>query len=213
MKFNIVICDPPFVFADKLKMSDVKRSSGSNYDTMTLQQIKDIPINKITDKESLLALWVPSTLLQDGLDIMKLWNFSYRQMWIWVKLKKDPFKILRNEKDIKWDQIKFEDFLSFGMGHIGRNVHEICLIGTKGKIYKHIKNKSQRTVFFYQNTRHSQKPEILQDKLDLIFPGQDLNRLEIFGRRLRTNWTVLGNQSPSCIGEDVYDSIIRLESL
>ena len=77
-KFQVIVADPPFSFSDSLKMSDVKRGADSNYVTMTIQQIKDMKVKQIADPNgAVLALWVPSSLLQEGLDIMKLWGFNH----------------------------------------------------------------------------------------------------------------------------------------
>lgn len=208
-KFNIVVADPPWNFRDSLKMSDIKRGSRANYDTMTMQEIRQLPVEKVCNPDwAVLCLWVPGSLLQEGMDTMKAWGFKHKQIWIWVKIKNDPFVELKKQKKIDWDKIDWNDFLSFGMGHLGRNVHEVVLIGTHGKVTSKIKNKSQRTVFFYKNTKHSRKPELLQDKLELMFPNQ--NYLEIFGRRARPNWTVIGNESPETLGEDVFNSLKKL---
>jgi N6-adenosine-specific RNA methylase IME4 len=214
-KFSLVVADPPFSFLDELKNTDVKRGASSNYDTMTIKDICDLKVKDITDPSGcVLALWVPSSLLEDGIKIMNAWGFDLKQNWIWVKVKNDPFKkikrSIKKKEIIDFENINWDDFLSFGMGRLGRNVHEICLVGTRGKVYKNLKNKSQRTVFFYKNTKHSKKPEILQDRLDLMFPDQNLKRLEIFGRRSRNNWEVIGNQSPNTFGVDVRDSIENL---
>lgn len=234
-KYNIICIDPPWGnFKDKLKMSDVKRGAGSNYSTMTTEQIKNIPIYDLVDTSAaVLALWVPSSILQDGLDVMKAYNFTCKQTWIWVKTKNDPLKNLekllvkklKDNKKIMSDksviQNSIKEFMSktdwynqmfkFGLGRISRNIHEIALIGTCGKINSKIKNRKQRTVFLDKNYKHSQKTEILQDQLDIIFPDSSLNRLEVFGRRLRDNYEVIGNESPSCLGEDILDSINRLK--
>ena len=93
------------------------------------------------------------------------------------------------------------------MGRLFRNCHEICLIGINNNgVYKKLKNKSQRTVSFAPNFKHSKKPEKLQDSLELMFPSG--NYLELFARRERNNWTCLGNQ----IGEklDIRESIKKL---
>lgn len=204
-KFSVIVVDPPWGgFSDKLTMSSTKRGAAANYPTMTTEQLCSLPVKNIADPNGcVLALWVIGSMLEDGLRVMKSWGFSQKQNWIWVKLKKDPFQHLQNKKPINWD-----DFLSFGMGRLGRNVHEMVLIGTLGKVYKNLKNKSQRTVFFSQNEKHSKKPEILQDKLEIMFPNA--NYLELFGRRLRNNWTVIGNQSPLTMGENIELSINNL---
>lgn len=210
-KFSIIVADPPYSFSDSLKQSSVKRGASDNYSTMSINDIINMDVKSITDPSgAILALWVPSSLISEGIQIMNAWGFKLKQSWVWVKIKKDPFKKIRKSKD--FDKINWDDFLSFGMGRLGRNVHEIALIGTKGKIYNHLKNKSQRTVFFYENTKHSKKPELLQDKLDIMFDS-NLNRLEIFGRRLRDNWHVIGNESPSSLGIDIYSSIEELKKI
>lgn len=208
-KFDIVVADPPYSFKDKLQQSMVKRGAQANYTTMTISDIQRLPVQDICNPAgAVLCLWVPGSLLQEGLDTMKAWGFKHKQIWIWVKIKNDPFAKLKKQKKIDWDKIDWNDFLSFGMGRLGRNVHEVVLIGTRGKINSEIKNKSQRTVFFYKNTKHSQKPELLQDKLELMFPNK--NYLEIFGRRSRPNWTVIGNEAPETFDEDIVNSLDKL---
>lgn len=190
MKFQIICCDPPYVFNDRLS-GKVKRGAEANYSIMSINDIKNLPIQDITDPDgSLLALWVPSSLLDDGIKIMNAWKFDFKQTWIWVKIKKDPFKKLKKDNNISG--INWDDFLSFGMGRLGRNVHEVVIIGTRGSVYKNIKNKSQRTVFFAPNEKHSKKPELLQDKLELILPQS--KKIELFARRERIDWLCLGNE-------------------
>ena len=223
MLYNIICADPPWSFSDTLSMSQIKRGAGANYNLMSTNDIVNISIHNVIAKDAILALWVPSSLLIDGLRVMQAWGFTQKQMWIWVKIKNNPLEkiinILKKSKKI-YDCISqytqtywFDDLLSFGMGRIGRNVHEVVLIGTKGYILNRVKNKSERTVFFDKITKHSAKPDLLQDKLDRIFPDADLNRLELFGRRLKNNWTVIGNQSPSSLGEDINYSLKRIKDI
>ena len=97
--------------------------------------------------------------------------------------------------------------LSFGMGRLFRQTHEICLIGINNtKIYKHLENKSQRSVCFKNNAGHSIKPESLQNSLDLMFPKA--NKLEMFARRKRENWTNIGHNVLD--GEDIVISLQNL---
>lgn len=224
MKFRVIVSDPPWGFSDKLTMSDVKRGAASNYKTLTIKDIKNIPVEAVADDDSILCLWVPSSLLQEGMNVMSAWGFRQTQTWVWVKTKKDPFgrllKKLLKESLLKSNMVGFvektikefdiHDVLNFGMGRLGRNVHEICLIGVKGSPYKFLKNKSQRTVFFSQPQKHSKKPENLQDMLDIMFDGK---KIELFGRRLREGWEVVGNECPSSLGEDIFYSVEKYINL
>ncbi len=197
MKFDVIVSDPPWAFGDKLKKmkKKTKRSAASQYNTLTVGQIASLNIRSLINSDGcVLALWVPSTLLHDGLKVMDCWQFTLKQVVVWCKTKKkikDP-----------------NNALAFGMGHMFRNVHEICLIGTQGKVYKKLKNRSQRTVIMAPNLGHSKKPEELQDSLDAMFPGT--NKLEMFARRSRAGWTCIGN---GIDGKDIRVAIQDLETL
>lgn len=215
-------------FFDELKMSDVPRGAAANYPLLDLEEIKKLKVNELADPNGcVLALWVPSSMLQDGLDVMRAWGFSQRQSYIWVKSKKHPLeklqKLTTNVMKLGKHHFSFKEYLnavhtcinafdlkeilSFYMGHLFRQTHEICLIGINTtKIYKSLSNKSQRSVSFGENLKHSAKPEHLQDSLEIMFP--ESKKLEMFARRRRENWTVIGNEV--CDGEDIRDSIEKL---
>jgi N6-adenosine-specific RNA methylase IME4 len=228
MKFTCIVADPPYNFSDKLTMSDVKRSSQSNYSTMTVNDIKALPISDIADPSGcLMCLWVPSSLLQEGIEIMNAWGFHLKTTYVWIKQKKNPLeslnkitkRLIKNESDTKLaanaivaaqDKFDLNDTLAFGMGHSFRAAHELCLIGIIGdNIYKRLVNKSQRSVSFAYNEGHSIKPTHLQNSLDVMFPNTT-NKLELFARRQRHGWTCIGNQCQTTLGEDITTSLSRL---
>lgn len=208
--FEIICADPPWAFSDKLQKmkSSSPRSAAANYDTMTATQIAALPVGKLADQDgSLLALWVPSVLLQDGLRVMKDWGFNFKQTFVWVKTKDDCVKKL-----LMSDSRDANDVLAFGMGHLFRQTHEIALVGSRGKsLYKKLKNKSQRSVMLAENDGHSIKPEGLQDRLELMFPST--RKLEMFARRDRPGWTCLGNQvgEEKDIGQSLADLLAPVE--
>jgi N6-adenosine-specific RNA methylase IME4 len=194
-KFQVIVADPPWSFSDSLKMSAVKRGAKSQYSTMTTSKIAEMPVQASCHPDgAVLCLWVPGSLLQEGLDVMKAWGFNHKQTYVWVKTKKRAC------------DYPLHECLSFGMGHTFRQTHEICLIGTNGKINKQLKNKSQRSVSFAENLRHSSKPDHLQKSLETMFPKA--RKLELFARRIRPGWTCLGNEI--CNGEDIYVSLSKL---
>jgi N6-adenosine-specific RNA methylase IME4 len=232
--FNVLCVDVPWSFSDQLKMSDIARGAAANYSTMTIDNVKTLPIKSLADPEgAILALWTPSSLLQEGLDVMKSWGFHQKQVNVWVKSKKDPFASLcknilkqakkSNQLTLKelqsilqdsYQNYDYNSLLSFNMGRLFRQTHELCLIGiNNSKIYKHLKNKSQRSVSFGENLKHSAKPEHLQDSLDLMFPDSSIKKIEIFARRQRPNWLCVGNESPMTHGEDIFVSANKLQNL
>jgi N6-adenosine-specific RNA methylase IME4 len=230
-KFAVIVADPPWPFKDSLKMSKVKRGAQAHYSTLTMQEIRELPVEKVCNRRgAVLCLWVPGSLLQDGLDTMKAWGFKHKQTYVWVKTKKHRF-----QRFVKWlkksilkhQQVCYDEFaykrainavidtvpnldmneeLAFGMGRLFRQSHEICLIGIREtSIYQALANKSQRSVCLAENLKHSAKPDDLQESLETMFPIA--RKLELFARRIRPGWTCLGNEID---GKDIRDALAEL---
>jgi N6-adenosine-specific RNA methylase IME4 len=199
MTYEVIVADPPWSFSDNLvKMKKpVRRSSQSQYQTLPVGEIVGLDVPSLVNPTGcLLALWVPSSLLKSGLDVMRWWGFDFKQTFIWVKLKKD-FAL---EED--WNQ-----GTRVGMGRLFRQSHEIALIGTSGKsVYPLLEDHSQRSVAFDFNQGHSIKPPTLQERLETMFPTA--NKLEMFARRSRPGWTCIGD---AVTGKDIKASIQELK--
>lgn len=232
--YNLICADPAYIFSDSLTMAKTKRGAVTNYSSkgtkngkagLTCEELCDLPVKEIAADDSLLFLWVPGSMIEDGLKIVKAWGFEQKQIFVWVKTKKNPLKKLAKlivkllKSDIKLNSLKdtlenikntimffnLNNVLDFNMGRIFRQTHEIAIVATRGKILSKIKDKSQRSVFIGQwMPEHSQKPEEPQDMLEKMFDGK---KIELFGRRDRPGWLVLGNQSPTTPGQDILDSL------
>jgi N6-adenosine-specific RNA methylase IME4 len=225
MKFGCIVSDNPWFFQDKLTMSKTKRGAESQYSVLSDQDIINLPVKDIADNDSVLVNWVPGSKLEAGMNCCKNWGFNVVQDFVWVKTKKDPLKpllkqILKTIKTedpkefnsiitAKFDEFVLDDILAFYMGHCFRQTHEICLVGTRGKYTKLLKNKSQRSVCLGPIGKHSEKPEALQDRLDIMFP--DVRKCELFARRIRPGWECIGNESPQTLGEDIRISLEKLK--
>lgn len=224
-KFQVIVSDPPWALDDDLAMSDTPRGAIANYPLLDTKELCKLKVQDIADPSGcILVLWSLGSMLEDAMQVMKAWGFTQKQIFVWVKTKKQPLQSLKKsirknkkvtgaqlianvEKDV--DASDLNETLAFGMGRLFRQTHEICLVGINStKIYKKLKDKSQRSVSFHQSTKHSQKPEDLQDRLEKMFPGT--TKLEMFARRHRPGWVVIGNEV--CGGEDIRDSIERLIS-
>lgn len=198
IRYRVVVADPPWPFNDKLKMSKVKRGAEANYALMSMQDIYDMGklVEAVCEPDAVLVMWVPASLLQEGLNAMTAWGFRQTQVYDWVKTTKRYKPGLR---------FKFRPVpLAFGMGRLFRGANEIALVGVRGSPYKYLLNKSQRNVSLAVNAGHSIKPDNLQVSLDLMFSGP---KLELFGRRKLPGWTVLGNQ---ITGNDIRIDLARL---
>lgn len=183
-KFDVIVADPPWGFGDNLVQMKrrVRRSAQSQYSTMSLAEIATLPVRYLANESGcLLALWVPGSMIAQGIDVMQAWGFKQKQVFVWVKLKKG----YRDEDDLN-------NATRVGMGRLFRQSHEIALIGTSGKsVYPMLDDHAQRSVAFDMNAGHSIKPPTLQTRLEKMFPNA--NRLELFARRQRKGWTCVGD--------------------
>lgn len=87
-KYSIIYADPPWQY----KVWSNKghgRSAESHYPTMTKIEIQNLPIPKICENNSVLFLWVTYPCLEEGLELIKKWGFTYKTCgFSWVKLNK-----------------------------------------------------------------------------------------------------------------------------
>ncbi len=211
MKARVIVADPPWAFGDGLTMSDVKRGADSVYQgVLNVDALCALPVQSVADDNCVLALWFVSSQPEEGLRVMKAWGFDQKQIWTWAKLTSTtkPPPLGHLPRNTKYGDAK----MHFGMGRLARNCTENLYIGTRGKVYGALRDKAQRNLFFAPATKHSTKPEALQDILDLMFPDPGMERLELFGRRNREGWTVIGNEAPDTLGEDVRVTLARLSA-
>jgi N6-adenosine-specific RNA methylase IME4 len=188
-KFQVIVADPPWQFQDRLTMSDVKRGAAANYPTLTTGIMSGFPISQLAAEDALLALWVPSALLEDGMRLMAAWGFKHKAIYTWVKTGK------ATKPD---DTATYEDTatinvvpLAFGMGRYFRGVTEHALIGVRGKAAALVQSHSERGAELSPALPHSAKPDGLQVRLERMFKGE---KLELFARRERKGWTCVGNE-------------------
>lgn len=200
MKFRVIVADPPWPFKDRLRMSKVRRGAAANYVLMTFEEINALGplVQAVADDDAVLVMWVPTSLLRQGLDAFEAWGFRQTQVFKWVKTSKR-----RRARNGKF-RFRAGEPLAFGMGRLFRAASEIALVGVRGSPYKYLKGKAERDVCLAPNEGHSVKPSCLQDSLDRMFPGP---KVEIFGRRDRPGWLVLGNE---VTGRDIRDDLVRL---
>lgn len=151
----------------------------SRYGTMSLEEIKALPVSLVSDEPAHLYLWVPNALLTEGLQVMEAWGFVYKTNLIWHKIRKDGGPDGR------------------GVGFYFRNVTEVVLFGIRGKGARTLAAGRRQVNFLATRKReHSRKPDELYDIIEACSPGP---RLELFARGGREEWETWGNQA------EVYD--------
>jgi N6-adenosine-specific RNA methylase IME4 len=84
-----------------------------------------------------------------------------------------------------------ESDLFVGMGFTTRKNVELCLLARRGSARREARNV--REVILSPVREHSRKPDEARARIETyVGPGKTM--VELFGRTLATNWTVLGNE-------------------
>jgi len=167
--FRVIYADPAWSYNDKCEGGGVQSGGAqTHYDTMSIKQICDLPVKELSEKDSVLFLWVTSPLLEDAFKVISAWGFKYKTSFIWDKIKHN-------------------------MGHYNSVRHEILLVCTKGSCTPDNKKLYDSVQSIERNNNHSEKPiEFLNIIDDLYNYG---NKLEMFCRTIKKdNWHGWGNE-------------------
>lgn len=174
-KYQTIYADPPWQFQNRTGKVAPEHKRLNRYPTMTIEDIKSMPIADLADEKCHLYLWVPNALLPDGLAVMKAWGFEYKTNLIWEKVRKDGYPDGR------------------GVGFYFRNVTEILLFGIKGGNNRTLDpGRSQVNLLRAMKREHSRKPDEFVDLIEACSPGP---YLELFARGDRPGWDMWGNQA------------------
>lgn len=174
-KYKTIYADPPWQFQNRTGKVAPEHKRLTRYNTMKLEEIKQLPVSKVADERSHLYLWVPNALLPEGLEVMKAWGFEYKTNIIWEKIRKDGMPDGR------------------GVGFYFRNVTEILLFGIKGDKNRTLDpGRSQVNLIRSIKREHSRKPDEFIPLIQNCSPGP---YLELFARGNREGWDMWGNQA------------------
>ena len=173
-KYKIIYADPPWHYRVWGRKGN-KKCAEAHYDTMSLEDIKRLPVSRICEKDSVLFLWVTFPLLEESFEVIKAWGFEYTTVaFVWVKTNKKS------------------DSLFWGLGYYTRANVELCLLSTKGKKLPR-KSHSVHQIVFSKVREHSRKPDEIREKIIDLFG--DLSRIELFARQEVMGWNSWGNQT------------------
>lgn len=171
LKYKAIYADPPWRFKH-YSTKGMGRSAQKHYDCLTLDKIKELPIDFCAAEDCVLFLWVTDPMLQEGLELIRSWGFEYKTVaFTWVK---------ENTKS---------DSLFTGMGYWTRSNPEMCLLATRGKPSRIAKDVRQ--VIVSKRREHSRKPDEVYERIERLVAGP---YLELFARQSNPGWDSWGNE-------------------
>ena len=160
--FQTIVIDPPWDWSDEGDVNQFGRTK-PDYATMPIEEIEKLPIDKISDENCHLYLWVTNRSLPKAFRLIKNWGFRYITCLTWVK----P---------------------SIGVGSYFRGSTEQVLFAVKGS--QPLKRKDVGTHFLANRGEvHSAKPD---EFYSLVESCSYAPYIDVFGRKERDGWSVWG---------------------
>lgn len=84
-KYNVIYADPPWRYNDRTCIGTCEKQ----YETMKLEDIKNLPIKELCEKDCVLFLWTTYPKLKEALELIESWGFKYKSIaFQWIKLNK-----------------------------------------------------------------------------------------------------------------------------
>ena len=171
--YDLIYADPAWPF-ENYSTKGESRNPNRHYATMSIEQLKALPVGHIAAETAVLAMWVTDPLLPHCIDVMAAWGFRYATvLFTWAK---------RTRLDTGWHM---------GTGYYSRANPEMCLLGLNGRRAPAVRDVRQLIVEPVRE--HSRKPDRCITDLERMFPGG--RKIELFARTERPGWDAWGNET------------------
>ncbi len=178
--YRTIVVDPPWDhgdgFAGGHSRSAVRVTAAEQrslpYPTMTLDEIGNLPVADLADRDCRCFLWTTNRFLPAAFGVLERWGFAYKQTLVWHKT------------DVNIPAA------------VAPNSAEFVLVGTCGQPER--KQTLPSAVLArprdggYTTKGHAQKPEMFLDYFEQVSPGP---YLEMFSRRARFGWRTWGDEA------------------
>lgn len=175
-RYATILADPPWQFQNRTGKVAPEHRRLRRYRTMSLDEIRSLPVGGHAAQTAHLYLWCPNALLPDGLEVMRAWGFQYKTNLVWYKVRKDGGPDGR------------------GVGFYFRNVTELLLFGVRGRMRTLAPGRRQVNLLRSRKEEHSRKPEAMYELIEACSPGP---YLELFARQRRDGWSQWGDELES----------------
>lgn len=172
-KYQLIYADPPWSY-NLWNKKEKGRTAESHYQTMDINDIKNIPVKDFSEDNSIILLWATYPCLKEGIELLEHWGFNYKTVaFTWIKMNKN----------------KNTPFV--GLGSYTRANAEIVLLGKKGNGLER-KNKGVQQIVQSKIREHSRKPDEIKVHIEKLFG--DISKLEMFARNQTPGWDSWGNE-------------------
>lgn len=200
MGYDIIYLDPPWHYNSRANHKTKFRGGvHGHYPTMTMDQIRALPIPDIANKTAAVLMWCTWPYIDEQITLFKHWGFRYRTVAIeWIKLNPKGYWTPMADPNYANDKtyVRYNDAyhsVFFGVGYYTKSNPEPLLLGMRGQLPT--MTNSLSNVLHAPRGRHSEKPPEARDRIVQLFG--DRPRVELFARDAAPGWDVWGNDVES----------------
>lgn len=183
-KYDVVYADPPWDYGGKVQYDntsieelnigfkkDIFISSASfKYPTLTLKELKKLPVKSISADDSLLFMWATGPQFANAIKLGVAWGFEYKTVaFVWDKMMHNP-------------------------GHYTLSQAEFCLLFKRGRIPTPRGARNIKQLVQEKRRKHSEKPLEVANRINEMFPKQE--KIELFARVNLVGWDNWGLEVP-----------------
>lgn len=161
--WGVIVIDPPWQY--NCRQDDPSHDSMSGYPSMSLEEIKALPIPDLLANDSMVWLWTTNAHLPDAFGVLETWDLKYRTTMTWAKKKPS-------------------------IGRWLRGLTEHVLLATRGCPVVEVGPRITTLLTTPNTGKHSEKPTEFFDLVEAMCP--DPRRLELFARTERSGWASWG---------------------
>jgi N6-adenosine-specific RNA methylase IME4 len=179
--FKAILADPPWGFRTFSGEQAVPTLAADPYATMSLDEMKALPVGDVAADDCLLVMWIVSSHLVEAIDLAVAWGFTYRSIGpVWAKERAPGQAEMFDDSPI----------CELGMGYWFRQQCEIALVFGRGSPER--LSCSVRQYIGEPRREHSRKPDGVHERVERLVAGP---YLELFARAPRAGWTAWGNET------------------
>ena len=164
-KYRVIYADPPWQYGDERSGMG---GAVDHYLTMSLEEIKALPVKDLSEDNAVLFMWVTAPMLmKEGNEVLDAWGFTYKTNIVWDKVRAN----LGNYTSVR---------------------HEHLLIATKGSGVPDNTTRIDSVQTIERTGRHSEKPKEFRNIIETLYTYG--NKIELFARKQTEGWDVYGNK-------------------
>jgi N6-adenosine-specific RNA methylase IME4 len=183
---GVIAIDPPWPFEGFSERAN--RMVTDHYETMSLDEIKALPIRQLAAKNSAIFCWLIWPFMPIWPEVLEAWGVTFSGLaFDWVKLNPKG-------KGLHW-----------GQGYATHANSEPCVLAKIGKplrldagVHSVIMDDS---VIMAPVGAHSEKPDEAYARMQRLYGGP---YLELFARKPRPGWMTWGNEITRYDGADDF---------